>query len=74
VPPVPWKVLSASTGKITEKLNASRPTSAIIVSGSQSCCRLRAYFRPSRTPPLALRFFAPAFSGRMAISATMTAT
>jgi len=54
-------------------LNASSPTSAIIVSGSQSCCRPRAYFRPSRTPPVALRFFALAVSGRIAIRATMTA-
>jgi hypothetical protein len=39
VPPVPWKVSLANTGKTTAKLKANSPTTDIIARGSQSCWR-----------------------------------
>ena len=37
VPPVPWNVSLANTGKTTAKLNAKSPTTDIMRRGSQSC-------------------------------------
>ena len=73
VPPVPWNVSLAKTGRTTEKLKAKSPTTDIMRRGSQSCWRPAAYRNPSLTPRRPAGAGPPAWRGRMTSRAAMTA-
>ena len=55
VPPVPWNVSLANTGKTTAKLKAKSPTTDIMRRGSQSCWRPAAYRKPFLDAPASRR-------------------
>ena len=73
VPPVPWNVSLANTGRTTAKLKAKSPTTDIMSRGSQSCWRPAAYRNPSLTPWRPGGAGPPALRGRMTSRAAITA-